>query len=342
MQKLDRVPAKNSGEDEALEYVAGFLDGEGSFSVRFRRKPYYRLGGYFIPIIIGGNSSKEAIEFVHKTLKRGYISYQWNKFKDTKRKLWIWKTEKAKDCWEVVKLLEDKLRIKRRQCLIVKRTAEILMKNRKKVQIQDALTLLNLYYSVNPNKFVELKKKTINYVLNQLKIKTFNPETFNCPSHKKPLNISYVAGFFDAEGSFIIRVKKSRTQRLGVQVYPIVAIGNLDREIIHDLHKFLGWGRVTYFGSGYKGKKKCWLLMIENLEGCKKFAQLLDGHLIAKRRDLELFKKALQILEEKRHLTTEGVLECIKIANELHPNRQLKAKVKRNSLVSVILSRSAF
>jgi hypothetical protein len=51
---LARVLGEGYTESEAVEHVAGFLDAEGCFSLRLRRKPEYTLGFYFVPIITAG------------------------------------------------------------------------------------------------------------------------------------------------------------------------------------------------------------------------------------------------------------------------------------------------
>jgi hypothetical protein len=58
--------------------------------------------------------------------------------------------------------------------------------------------------------------------------------------------------------------------------------------------------------------------MIENVDDCKRVAEVLDGKLIAKKRDLHFFRDALPIFEDGRHLTPEGLLAITEIVNKLH------------------------
>jgi hypothetical protein len=312
---LARVLGEGYTESEAVEYVAGFLDAEGCFSLRLRRKPEYTLGFYFVPIITAGNCSKTALTFINKTLNVGYIHYQKH------GRVWVWKTEKAKDCVKVAGLIDDKLKIKRRRCHIVREAAEIIFKNKYKMRHQDFLHLLRLYYSINPNKFPEKKRMKIEEVYKRLGIKedTLFYNLSNIPMENNyRLNVNYVAGFFDGEGCFSIRIKKSNHCRLGVQTYPVIAIGNYDKAIIFGVKEFLGVGHIRCEKVGRNKDKTLWLLMIENVDDCKRVAEVLDGKLIAKKRDLHLFRDALPIFEDRRHLTPEGLLAITEIVNKLH------------------------
>jgi len=315
---LARVLGEGYTESEAVEYVAGFLDAEGCFSLRLRRKPDYTFGFYFVPIIVAGNYSKNAIMFINETLNAGYITWQW--INSVNRKIWIWKTEKAEDCIKVASLVEDKLKIKRRRLHIVREAAEIIFRNKYKIHLQEFLHLLSLYYSINPNKHPEKKMMKIDEVYKRLGIKEttlFYPSNISMENNYR-LNVNYVAGFFDGEGCFSIRIKKSNNCRLGVQIYPIIAIGNYDKGIIFSLKDFLGVGHVRCERVGRIKDKTLWMLMIENVEDCKRVAEVLDGKLIAKKRDLHLFRDALQIFEDRRHLTPEGLSVITEIVNKLH------------------------
>jgi len=312
---LARVLGEGYTESEAVEYVAGFLDAEGCFSLRLRRKPDYTFGFYFVPTIAAGNRSKTALMFINKTLNVGYIYYH------KRGGVWVWKTEKAKDCIKVASLMGDKLKVKRRKCHIVREAAEIIFKNKYKMRHQDFLHLLRLYYSINPNRFPEKKRMKIEEMYKRLGIKEdtlfYNLSNISMENNYR-LNVSYVAGFFDGEGCFSIRIKKSNAYRLGVQLYPIIAIGNYDKGIIFSLKEFLGAGHVRCERVGRNKDKTLWLLMIENVEDCKRVAEVLDGKLIAKKRDLHLFRDALQIFEDRRHLTPEGLSAITEIVNKLH------------------------
>ena len=314
MRKLARVLGEDYRES-AIEYVAGFLDAEGSFSLRLRRKPEYTLGFYFVPIITAGNCSKTALTFISKTLNVGYICQRRG------RKFWDWKTEKAEDCIKVASLVEGKLKIKRRRCHIVREAAEIIFQNKFKMHHQDILHLLRLYYSINPNKNPEMKRMKIADVSKRLGFKEatlyYNPSNISMENNYR-LNVNYVAGFFDGEGCFSIRIKKSNYCRLGVQTYPVIAIGNYDKGTIFGVKEFLGVGHIRCERVGRNKDKTLWLLMIENVDDCKRVAEVLDGKLIAKKRDLHLFRDALQIFEDRRHLTPEGLSAITEIVNELH------------------------
>ncbi|MGQ9726883.1 MAG: LAGLIDADG family homing endonuclease [Candidatus Bathycorpusculaceae bacterium] len=333
--KLGGVFRKNfRGEDERLEYIAGFLDGDGCFSIRLRRYPGRKFGFYFIPLIVAANSHKKVITFVHKVLKVGYIGYQWYKWKGRRRKLWLWKNESAEGGVKVTSLLKDKLLVNRRRCYIVKSTAEILRKH--ELCKEDVLSLLRLYYSINPTKNPEKKRRKIAEVLKQVNEEEFTPYTMAYSTEaRKKLSINYVAGFFDAEGCFYVQVI-DRGDRL--QSYPAIAVGNSNKDVISKLRVFFKCGRIACERYGWN--KKQWFFRAEKLEDCEKITRLLDGRLIAKSREIQMFKKAIQIFKNKEHLTTEGLSKVTDIANRLHPNKHSQSKDKRRLLLAKFISSS--
>ena len=124
------------------------------------------------------------------------------------------------------------------------------------------------------------------------------------------MNISFIIGFIDAEGSFSIYMRESSRYSQGWQVKPVFSIGlHLnDLLLLENINAFLGIGRI------YKRTDSVHL-RIETLDGINKLIKLLGNNpfISQKRADFELFIKAVEIINQGGHLTREGLEKIVAI-----------------------------
>lgn len=99
------------------------------------------------------------------------------------------------------------------------------------------------------------------------------------------MNIDYIAGFFDGEGSFGLYGKIKR---------PKVSITQTDFDILEKIRIFLGMGQVYKLSKRKDNWKDSWIFTITNREDCLKFVKLIKPHLLLERK----IKKAEEIIDE--------------------------------------------
>lgn len=143
-------------------------------------------------------------------------------------------------------------------------------------------------------------------------------------SNKYPLdnlNEYFITGFTDAEGSFRIRISKSKERKIGWVVEPIFQITLLrrvygldqkDLVILQLIQKtFKGVGSITKMGSS-----NGWMYRISSI---KDFNEIILPHftkyplITQKKADYELLKKVVALINKKEHLTQEGLRSIIAI-----------------------------
>ncbi len=112
----------------------------------------------------------------------------------------------------------------------------------------------------------------------------------------------YLAGFFDGEGSLIIRIRKDNRYKTGYQVELKVNITQKNEEVLKLIQKRFGFGKI-YFHR----RDKLWHYNVYRRAEIKKFISAIRGRVIVKKKRLGEFEKCLDIIDSKKHLTKKGV-----------------------------------
>jgi hypothetical protein len=97
---------------------------------------------------------------------------------------------------------------------------------------------------------------------------------------------SYVAGFFDGEGSAMaLTVKRVISGRITFRIRPVIKIAQGTQEILCQIRNYLGYGNVVGASGG------CYALQINSNKHIIEFANTIGGHLILKKRQVQLLKE---------------------------------------------------
>lgn len=151
------------------------------------------------------------------------------------------------------------------------------------------------------------------------------PISFDFPSEDNCLKW-YVTGLIDAEGSFGVHLVKKDNSKTGygVLVYFEIALNKKDKNlliIVQDKKKFfflsLGVSGELYYNKGDDTYK----LKISNLfELCNVIVPHFNKYPLftQKREDFLLMCQVLKILEDKRHLTFEGLREVVQLKSSMN------------------------
>ena len=138
------------------------------------------------------------------------------------------------------------------------------------------------------------------------------------------MNPRWVTGFIDDEGSFSISITKNKDLKVGWRVKLIfqIELHRKDIVLLKNIKHSLGVGQI--FKDGPNAIKF-------EVQSIKELIVIIDyfvlfGLIIQKRTDFELFKKILNLVQNKEYLTKEGLRKIIAIRASM--NRGLSEKLK--------------
>jgi len=132
------------------------------------------------------------------------------------------------------------------------------------------------------------------------------------------LDNSYVLGLVDGEGSFNVRVNKDKNRRAKVELKFSLKLRYQDKEILDELQKFFGCGKVYIQRDKRKNHSLCYRFEVQNkkeiFEMVIPFFTKNSPLIPSRKRDFELFRQIaelsqnssvdlekVQILKEKMH-----------------------------------------
>lgn len=157
------------------------------------------------------------------------------------------------------------------------------------------------------------------------------------PVHSNPykLNPWFVTGFIDAEGSFTVTVVKDSRRKLGWRVECKFQLGIHERDLplLQQIREFFGGiGNIYKSGSPQMNNyvissNEDLLILVNHLENYPLLTQ--------KGGDFLLFKKVVELVNNKAHLSIEGLHQIINIKASINLglSEQLKSEFKNFSPV---------
>lgn len=129
----------------------------------------------------------------------------------------------------------------------------------------------------------------------------------------KSTNPGVWSGLIDGEGSFSIILVKNPTRKLGWRVEPKFQLGlhSKDYDVLSQLQLFLGGAGAIY--SVRKGEFANYI--ISSIKDLNKLILYLDKYplLTQKSADLFLFKQIINLMNNKAHLTVEGLNQIVNL-----------------------------
>ncbi len=130
---------------------------------------------------------------------------------------------------------------------------------------------------------------------------------------EKKINPYYITGLSDAESTFVISVYKKKDTKTKWQVQPVFAIYLDEKDI--DLLKSIQF----FFGVGVVVSRKATNSVMYSVNSLKDLTNVIIPHfckfplLTKKGVDFLLFKSAVNIIEQRKHLTVEGLNQIVSI-----------------------------
>jgi hypothetical protein len=144
--------------------------------------------------------------------------------------------------------------------------------------------------------------------------------------------VGWIVGFVDGEGCFSVTIQKS-TMATGWQVFPefVVTQGEKSLSALHDLQEFFGCGKIFVNRRHDNHKEHLYRFCVRSVADLRnKVVPFFRENQLrtAKRMDFEKFAHILDLMDERRHLNSEGLVEIASIAqtmNRKKPSRFLES-----------------
>ncbi len=143
------------------------------------------------------------------------------------------------------------------------------------------------------------------------------------------IQLDWVSGFVDGEGTFYVGFNKIPDMRFGVQVLPEFRIVQHERDIklLYALKDFFGAGVVR------KNHEDRYELRIRKLEHLTEIiVPFFEKHplLTQKKFDFLKFRKIVQMMKNGEHLTKNGIIQMIDISSQMNrANKEKALEIKK-------------
>ena len=275
-------------EEILMAYLAGAMDGDGSFSIcksmQGDRSPLY------YPVIQLSNACEAIIDLFKETfngkkhVRKPYIA----KDGGSRRTNYHWMIQRQPSCLPMLERIIPYLVLK-------KERAEFLLK----------------FIKDNPYKrgSVRIDQKTLEYrESSYLKMRGMNDErivTKNLTRHhaKKDNDsetfCSYMAGLIDTDGSFTITKRKNHTNMVSPAYSVLIQLSSVDiKSINHILENFQG-GKVHLRKGNNCRTGFCYRYVLTNRENVVRFCKKIKPFLILKKRQAEIM---IDFCENKKEI----------------------------------------
>ena len=130
------------------------------------------------------------------------------------------------------------------------------------------------------------------------------------------LSPDWVVGFVDGEGCFFVGIQRNPTVKIGMQVIPEFRVVQhaRDLDVLHALKRFFGFGRVC------RNHGERWEYRVRRIEHLREVARFFGQHRLRtkKRVDALKFSDVLRLMDERRHLTDDGLRDIAKLAASMN------------------------
>ena len=135
------------------------------------------------------------------------------------------------------------------------------------------------------------------------------------------VNLDYIAGFFDGEGSVMIKISRDKKRKYKVFLGGIIQIVQTNKEILERIRDFLGYGYIlTRSHKKHPHWKPTTTLQIQNEEQCRDFIKKMKNRTYRKHKQLivlEDFYNTRKELKNSLFYSKENALKLLEYAEKI-------------------------
>jgi hypothetical protein len=155
----------------------------------------------------------------------------------------------------------------------------------------------------------------------------YSKNVISADNQQESLDAEWIVGFVDGEGCFHVAINRQYKMKIGWQVLPEFRIvqHKRDIDILHKIQKTLGIGQVTRnHGDRFE-------VRVRGIQNLKKLINFFYKHNLqtTKKENFELFCQIIDLMENKEHLTQEGLNKIALLASSM--NNRVKSKYLESS-----------
>jgi hypothetical protein len=287
------------------DYLTGFVDGEGCFSLSIYKQGKNLTGWQVKPIfsISLHNKDIKLLEAIQRTLKIGKI-YKHGVDSIQYRVSSLKNLQIITDHFDSYPLITQKSV----DYLLFKQAITII-KNKEHFSIEGLLKLVGI-------------KATLNWGLSDKFKESFplakpvaRPSVIYNPLNVNIKNLNWIRGFIEAEGSFQVLTQKDRNISLRFSLTQHIK----DEELLKDIVTYLNYGR--YYKSPTRNEGQYLVTVFSDIND--KLIPFLNEYplLGVKKEDYLDFVNIAELIKSKAHLTDEGLERIKLIKNSMNKKR---------------------
>jgi hypothetical protein len=139
-------------------------------------------------------------------------------------------------------------------------------------------------------------------------------------NQQERLDPKWIVGFTDGEGCFHVSINKIPGMSLGWQVLPEFRIvqHEKDEEVLHEIKNYFGFGKIEINNKDENATRKGF--RVRGLENLNKVVKFFQEHSLktSKRKNFEIFSEIIEMMNNKEHLTKEGLDKIAKLISEMN------------------------
>ena len=146
-------------------------------------------------------------------------------------------------------------------------------------------------------------------------------------NQQERLDINWIVGFVDGEGCFHISINKINKMSLGWQVLPELRIvqNEENEQVLYKIQEYFGFGKVTLNRKDQHGTRKEFRVRrLENLNVLIRFFQKYPLQTKTKKQSFDSFSTVIKMMNNKEHLTQEGLNKIAKMVTLMNRKPKLK------------------
>ena len=146
------------------------------------------------------------------------------------------------------------------------------------------------------------------------------------------INPYWVSGFVDGEGTFYVGINKNTTMTIGYQVLPEFRIvqHKKDMKLLHELKKYFNCGVVRI---NHDDRFELRIRSIEHIND-NVIPHFDKYQLITQKKfDFIKFKKIINLINQNKHITKNGLIQIIDISSKMNRKEKTKALEIKNVIL---------
>jgi hypothetical protein len=153
------------------------------------------------------------------------------------------------------------------------------------------------------------------------------------------IQLWYVVGFVDGEGTFHVAITQSKENRFGIRIIPEFHVNqnNPSKDTLEDIQTLFDCGYIQQNHSKSK-RDQTWVYVVRKRDDLhKKIIPFFEKYPLRtqKKNDYELFKKVIEMMSQNQHYTLKGLKKIIDIAYQMNGEGKYRKVSKQHIIESL-------